>query len=365
MRIFRFLLVCLLLGIIMSPSYAQLNRKKIKRNNKAISKYHGNKNAFTKEKRYSYISFAVNTFNYLGEIAPKSNWGSTRIGNTRPGFSASFGHRFGPRYSLRGSFTYGRLIADDFKTADPGGENSQYRYIRNGSFRNDIMELSTVAVIDLFKNRGSYLSRVSLTPYLFAGVAVFHHNPKAQVPSAYVLPANTAPVAFANAGKWVALQPLGTEGQYANLDPSDANFGIKPYSLWQIAIPIGIGGRYRLADALDISIDIGARVLFTDYLDDISRNYVDLGVFDSDLARAMSNRSRDPLSASGEARDISNWNTTTYTGRDGVVYEVINGFGQEFPTNNRGGKNFNDMYFVTNFRVAYIIGGKFRRAKYR
>jgi len=365
MRIIKYLLVVFLAGVMLSPTHAQLNRRKIKKNNKAMRKFHGNKNTFTKEKKYSYLAFSINTMNYLGEIAPKSQWGSTKIGNTRPGFSLTYGHRFGPRYSVRGSFSYGRLLGDDNKVADPNGANSKYRWIRNSSFRNDIMELSAVAVIDWFKNEGSYLSRVNLTPYFLAGIAVFHHNPKAKVPSEYVLPANTAPTAFTNAGEWVALQPLGTEGQHAELLESDANYGIKPYSLWQISIPIGIGARYRLADALDISVDISVRWLFTDYIDDISRNYVDLGVLDSDLARAMSNRSRDPLSASGDARDLSGWNTITYTGRDGIDYEVINGFGEEGPTYNRGGSSINDIYFVTSFRIAYVLGGKFRRAKFR
>ncbi len=367
MRFIKLVFVFFLSGVLLTSANAQLSRKKIKKNNKAMSKFHGRKNTFTKQKKYGYLAFSVNTMNYLGEIAPKSTWGSTKLSKTRPGFSLSYGYRFGPRYTVRGSLSYGRLQSDDFDVADPNGENSKFRYIRNASFRNDILELSAVAIIDLFKNDGAYLSRVPITPYVLAGLAVFHHNPKAQVPSAYVLPANTTPTAFANAGEWVALQPLGTEGQNANLDPTtpaDANFGIKPYSLWQLAIPFGIGGRYRFADAIDFSVDISARFLFTDYIDDVSRNYVDLGVLDSDLARAMSNRSRDPLSASGEAR-VNSSTTTTYVGSDGVVYEIIRGFGEEGPTYNRGGSSFNDIYFVTSFRIAYIIGAKFRRAKFR
>ena len=365
MRIVRFLVVIFMAGVMLSPAHAQLSRKKIKKNNKAMRKFHGSKNTFTKQKRYSYLAFSVNTMNYLGEIAPKAQWGSTKISNTRPGFSVAYGQRIGPRYSIRGSFSYGRLLADDNKVADPTGDNSKFRWIRNSSFRNDIYELSAVALVDLLKNEAAYLSRVNLTPYLLAGIAVFHHNPQAKVPNDYVLPANTAPTAFANAGEWVALQPLGTEGQNADLDPTDANFGIEPYSLWQISIPIGIGARYRLADALDISLELSARWLFTDYIDDISKNYVDLGVLDSDLARAMSNRSRDPLSANGDVRDLTGWSTRTYTGRDLIDYEVINGFGEEHPTNNRGGSSINDIYFVTSFRMAYILGGKFRRAKFR
>ncbi len=355
----------ILSGVLISPLSAQMNRKRIKSNNRAMSKFHGKKNTFTKQKKYGTFGFSLNTMTYLGDIAPKASWGSFKFGLTRPGVSLSYGYRFGPRYTLEGSLSFGRLQSDDFKVADPASEESKYRWTRNASFRNDIIELSAVAVIDILKNEGSYLSRATLVPYVFIGIAGFHHNPKAMAPSEYVLAANTVPVAFPTAGEWTALQPLGTEGQNADLDPNDANFGSKPYSLWQVAIPIGIGMRYRLADALDLSFDFSIRVLFTDYIDDVSKNYVDLDVLESDMARAMSNRSRDALSASGEPRDISGLGTFVYTGRNGNDYEIINGYGNEGFGNKRGGSDVNDLYYVARFKIAYIMGAKFRRAKFR
>jgi Domain of unknown function (DUF6089) len=366
MRLAKLFLIIFLAGVLANETSAQLSRKKIKKNNKAMRKFHGKKNTFTKQKRYSSIGLSINSMSYLGDIAPKAKWGSTKVGFTRPGVTASYSYRIGPRYTLEGGLSFGRLQSDDYVVADPNSDESKYRYVRNASFRNDIWSISAIAKIDLFKNAGSHLNRPTLAPYLLAGIAGFHHNPKALVPAEYVLLANSSPVAFPNAGEWVALQPLGTEGQNANLDPTtDANFGNKPYSLWQISIPIGIGIRYRLADALDLSVDFSLRLLFTDYIDDVSQNYVDLDVLDSDLARAMSNRSRDALSAKGDPRDISGWSTNTYVGRNGNVYEVISGFGQEGFSNKRGGKDINDIYYVTSIKIAYIIGAKFRRAKFR
>ena len=366
MRILKLLVVLFVALACALPANAQLSRKKIKKNNKAMSRYKGSKNGFSKQKRYYSLGFSVNSLSYLGDIAPKARWGSTKLGFMRPGFSVNLDHRFGPRYTLRAALSYGRLQSDDFIVADPNDSDDRFRYLRNASFRNDILDLSVMAVVDLFKNDGSYLSRVPLTPYIQAGASVFHHNPKAKVPQSYVLPADQSThFEFPNAGEWVALQPLGTEGQNADLQPTDANFGNKPYSLWQFAIPIGLGVRYRLADALDISLDFTFKWLFTDYIDDVSQNYVDLGVLDSDLARAMSNRSRDPLSANGDPRDLSSWTTTTYTGVDGVEYEIVRGFGEEGAGYNRGGASINDVYYVTSFRIAYVIGGKFRRAKFR
>jgi hypothetical protein len=366
MHIIKVFAIIILSSILAIPASAQLSRNRIKSNNKAMSKFRGKKNTFSKQKKYYSFGISVNSMNYLGDIAPKASWGSTKVGNTRPGVTLSFAHRYGPRYSVLAGLSYGRLQSDDFKVSDPGSEESKYRYTRNASFRNDIWELSAVAVVDIIKNEASYLSRATLVPYVFAGIAGFYHNPKAKVPDNYVLDAGGGSTPLTEAGTWVALQPLGTEGQHAtDLVDTDANFGIKPYSLWQISIPIGVGIRYRLADALDLSFDFSVRVLFTDYIDDVSKNYVDLDVLDSDLARAMSDRSRDALSATGEPRDISGLGTQVYTGRNGNDYEVITGYGSEQGDNFRGSPKYNDMYYVASFKIAYIIGGKFRRAKFR
>jgi hypothetical protein len=139
---------------------------------------------------------------------------------------------------------------------------------------------------------------------------------------------------------------LGTEGQHATLDPTDANHGIKPYSLLVIAIPFGIGSRIKINDLLDLWIEVGVRYTFTDYLDDVSKNYVDLGVLKSPQAKAMSYRTAelglptDPI---------------TYQGRDQTFYTVQNGYGQEHPSNIRGNANANDVYVVTGLRVTRIL----------
>jgi uncharacterized protein DUF6089 len=357
--IFTFFLV-----MVLSTGFAQISRKQIKKNNKAMSKFKGKKNGFTKQKQYFYVGVGLNSMNYFGDIAPKSGIFSTKISSTRPGFTGTVGYRIGPRYTIQGSLSYGTLFSDDSKAADPTGENSQFRYKRNLHFRNDILELAVVGIIDLFQNQGSYLSRVQLTPYALIGLAGFHHSPKAKAPETNVHTGAAVP----EAGQWVKLQPLGTEGQYADLAPTDANFGIKPYSLWQLSIPFGLGARYKLGEALDISFDISFRYLFFDYIDDISSNYVDLDVLDSDLAKLMSDRSRETTSAfSGDDREqyFSSWDLRTYQGRNGGSYNVVNGYGSEQATNKRGGASDNDIYYVTSVRVSYILGSSFRRAKFR
>ncbi len=151
---------------------------------------------------------------------------------------------------------------------------------------------------------------------------------------------------------------------------TDVNSGIKQYKLVQLAIPFGIGARYRLNQVFDISMEFGIRYTFTDYLDDVSQNYVDLIVFNgdnADLPRYMSDRSLQPTGAEGGERDLSDVHVITYTDRGDPSnsYTVINGSGTDYNDTIRGNKTNNDVYFVTSIKVAYIIGATFTRAKFR
>jgi hypothetical protein len=100
--------------------------------------------------------------------------------------------------------------------------------------------------------------------------------------------------------------------------------------------------------------------LFTDYIDDVSKSYVDLGVFgNNELAKAMSYRTGEILPGDH-----------TYVGRDGQSYSVVSGYGEEFTdakgnTNMRGSKNDKDIFMVTSIKLTYILGKSFHRAKFR
>jgi hypothetical protein len=352
MRKLCFVLVSLLFLIgLSSDSIAQLNRKTIKKNNKRIASYKGKKGGFGSQNVYTGIGFSVNALNYFGDLSPFPSKFSTDISFTNPAFGISMFHRFGPRYTLQVQYMYGTLKGSDGESADKSDlSNGIFRYQRNLSFKNHIHELSAVAVFDLFDNPSTYISRVNWTPYAFIGIAAFYHNPQGQAP-AKDIKGNPLP----EAGQWVDLQPLGTEGQNSTLLSTDVNSGIKPYSLIQVAIPFGVGARFRLTEVMDLWGDLGFRYTFTDYLDDVSNNYVDLGVLKSPLAQAMSYRS-------GE---LNPTNLTTYAGRDGQNYSVVPGYGQEFKDNIRGNNKSNDIYMVTSIRITYIMGATFHKAKFR
>lgn len=358
MRSRLYLVIAIIILIVSNESYGQMNRKSIKRNNKRISSFKGRKSIFSKEKRYNAIGFNLSALNYYGDLAPRPNRLSTDISFTRPSLGISFIHRFGPRYSVVGMFMYGTLKGSDSKSANEADtQNGVFRHRRNLSFRNRIKEFSIVAMFDLFQNQSTYISRVKWTPYTYIGFACFFHNPQAKAP-ATDLNGNPLP----QAGKWVDLQPLGTEGQHAKLNPGDANYGIKPYHKFQPAIPFGIGARFRFNELIDFAAEIGFRYTFTDYLDDVSRNYVDLGVFgDNELAKAMSYRSseiqevlQDPSLLRPEQSPV-----------DGKTYYLLPGYGKEHPENIRGQKSNRDIYMVTTIKASYIIGKTFHRAKFR
>jgi Domain of unknown function (DUF6089) len=347
MRKLCFAVVCLflLLGST-SDSYAQFNRKSIKKNNHRIASFRGKKHGFGRNNVYSGIGFSVNALNYFGDLSPLPSKFSTDISFTNPGFGLSLFHRFGPRYTLQIQYMYGTLKGSDKESAGKSGDPS-FRNQRNLSFRNHIHELSAVAYFDLFENQSTYISRVKWTPYVYLGIAGFYHNPQAQLTTS---------------SDWVDLQPLGTEGQYSDLKPGDANYGIKPYSLLQVAIPFGIGARFRINEVMDLWADIGFRYTFTDYLDDVSANYVDLGVLKSDLARSFSYRSGELKPTDLRPGVVAE---TYLSAGDGKTYSTIPGYGRENPENIRGNKSQNDVYMVTSIKLTYILGKTFHKAKFR
>ena len=341
--------------LISTDSFGQLNAGQIRRKNRKIGQYRGSQK-FGRHFQYQAIGFSVNAMNYFGEVAPRASFTSTDIKYTRPGFSIYATHRYGPRWTAEASYTWGTISADDFTATDPSIDDDLPRYIRNISFRNRISELSFSITADLKKNHATYTSRVGFTPFAFAGLALIYHNPQGKVNENSSLP---------EAGEWVKLRPLGTEGQYSE------HYAAKPYSRLQVAIPFGIGVRYRLTSLLDLSLKVGVRWLFTDYIDDVSGSYVDLGALDSDLAKAMSDRSMETTALNGEVRDferIMEWtNPETYVSKyDGQTYTVWNGFGSDNHSSNiRGNKNYNDIITSLQIRIAYILGGSVAKAKYR
>jgi hypothetical protein len=340
-KFYPVLVAVILVAFASEGALAQFNRGLIKKNNKRIASYRGKKRGFGRDKIYTAVGVSVSALNYYGDIAPLPKRISTDISFTRPAIGVSLAHRFGPRYTLMGQFMYGTLSASDAKETTATGEG-QFRNTRNLSFRNRIKELSVLAYFDLFKNESTYISRVAWTPYAYIGIAAFINNPEAQAP-ATDLQGNALP----EAGKWVALRPLHTEG--------------KSYGLVQPAIPFGVGARFRINEVMDLWGDIGFRYTFTDYIDDVSGNYVALTSLKSPLAQAMAYRSNE-IYPNG-AKPGSGTQNSGLLDKNGQPVYLVSGYGAA--GDKRGSSNNRDIYMVTTIRLTYILGANFHKAKFR
>ncbi len=335
-----FLVVCFIFSSQLAVSQ-RINDQKIRSSRYSINK------------KYTSVGLSLSAINYFGDLAPREDIFSTNLSLTRPNAGIFVIRRLGPRFSVRGSFNWGRLKGDDFESADPDQDPDRFRYVRNLQFRNDIKELALVGIIDFAENLATYRSRKQVVPYLFAGVAVFHHNPKALVPEVDVNNGNTP---FPNAGEWVDLAPLQTEGIN--------------YKKVQLAIPFGVGVRFRMNERWDLAVEIGYRHLFFDHIDDVSGDFVDLGSLSSDLARALSDRSRETVAVeSGELRQtgvIPNQMESYVSSFDGNTYTTIAGYGRDARDNVRGDRDDNDIYIITGFQLSYILSSaRFKRPKFR
>lgn len=289
---------------------------------------------------YWSIGGQVNIVNYFGDLNPWTQYLGADSKFTRPSFMIHATRKFGRRIHVRANFGWARLRGDDFISAAVFKPEHQPRYARNLHFRNDVKEFGITGIFDIFPSarrtvvrtkspraRGRMIrERVRWTPYVFAGVGLIIHNPRAKTPESL-------------GGEWVALQPLGTEGQQTGLPQYQA-----PYSLVQPVFPVGIGVRWKLNQRIDIGVEMGLRFTLTDYLDDVGGNYPIAADLQSDLARTMSNRTLETTSAVfGTERAV------VIRASDGEI---------------RGNSNEKDTYLVTGFHVYYILGNFFRRPRF-
>lgn len=284
---------------------------------------------------YSTVGFGIGTSNYYGDMASYTTPLRSTFGMMRWNMSGNYTRHFTPRLAARASFTYARIAGDDYKMNKKDPTN--LRYARNLSFRNDLKEFAIEGIFKLTPDNRSYDRRPQFSAYLFGGIAVVAHNPKAL---------DTL------GGNWVKLQSLGTEGQGR---PGYA----KPYSLIQFAIPLGIGVRYKFNDRFDIGAELGFRKTFTDYLDDVAGNYADPAVFaDNPLALKMANKSterytvRKGVDRTGGLKQFvqTNYGVTTEDPFS-VVKQNYGTTGYARGTN----PNLKDNYLIGTIHISYIL----------
>jgi hypothetical protein len=200
---------------------------------------------------HSTVSIGMGSSNYIGDLAPLGGFGQTGIQSMRWNVGAQFTRHFSKNFSARFGLSYVRLAGDD-NYFDQNGDFSG-SYYRNLHFQNDLKELTVLGIFELMGNKEFIRKRPQFAPYVMAGIAAFSHDPKARKDAVM---SNGTLVK----GNWISLHGQNT--------PSEGN----SYSLVGLAIPVGIGFRYRLTDDFDLGFEIIHRVAFSDYLDDVSDN---------------------------------------------------------------------------------------------
>lgn len=182
-----------------------------------------------------HFSARAGMMGYQGDLKAKP----ITLSQTKPMFSLGARYDLTQHIMARSYFTYGAVTATDKK-----GTAAMKQ--RNLDFQSKIIDWELGAQYNILN-----LNNHWWTPYVFAGVGVFHFNP-------YTKDADDAKQ---------FLKPMSTEGQ--GFMP-----GVNNYSLTQFNIPFGFGIDYLLGEDHRIGLDFGYRYLMTDYLDDVSDKYV-------------------------------------------------------------------------------------------
>jgi len=207
----------------------------------------------------------------------------------------------------------------DSTIKDKNGDEA-FRKARNLAFKSSVLEgyaaLEISPTVFLEKYDG-LLGKIR--PYGLIGIGVFHFNPKGE----YYAPNGSA--------KWVALHPLSLEGQGFAEYPDR-----KQYSLTQMELPMGFGFKYFIKENMFIGIEVLHRQTFTDYVDDVSTNYIDPSLFSKYLTPEQT-------AMALQLNNRQNFSPTNPT-RIGTG-----------PDPQRGDPTQNDAFFSTIFRMGWRL----------
>lgn len=230
--------------------------------------------------------------NYTGDLQEKQ----FTLDQSGTSFGAGLSYEVLPKLLIRGALAFGKIGADDKFSSKPLSRQ------RNLNFKSNIYEGSLVADYSLFD-----LQARRVTPYVFGGLAVFRFNP----------------YTYDSLGSKVYLKVLSTEGQGLFEYPDR-----KPYKLKQFSIPFGIGVRLRITENAYLGYEIGLRKTFTDYIDDVSRTYID-------EALLASNRGRKAVEMAFRSNELKDTNLP-------------------YPQDNtvRGGEKYKDWYYFSGITLS-------------
>lgn len=224
--------------------------------------------------------FAIGPLFFLGDLGGSAGTGKTFVKDVDfPLTKVSKGLYLNVYPSewigFRVAANHGILEGDDSQTPAKGGAEV-FRKDRNLKFRSTMMEAYAGLEVypTIFMEQYDGLQG-KLRPYGMIGLGVFHFNPKGEYTANGV-------------SQWVELQPLRLEGQGMKEYPTR-----KMYSRTQLHMPMAVGAKYFLKENMYIGLEILHRKTFTDYVDDVSTNYIDNNLFQNYLTpeqTAMANQ---------------------------------------------------------------------------
>jgi hypothetical protein len=224
-----------------------------------------------------HVSGRIGFSNYQGDLQDR------RFIMSQAKLTGSLGLRYdiSEHITARTFLSLGTLMAAD------GNNKSNELKKRNLDFHSRIIDFELGAQYQLFS-----LNNKWWTPYIFGAVGIFNFNP----------------ATLTNAGDKVFLAPLSTEGQ-GFVD------GRNPYKRWQFMIPFGLGAEYAITEDLRVGLEFGYRATFTDYIDDVSKGYVDENLLLANKgaqAVELAYRGNGSYPAAGERRGNPNNNDAYY-----------------------------------------------------
>jgi hypothetical protein len=192
------------------------------------------------------FGFGVGAGHYFGDLNTRANLNRPKVAAT-----AFFRKNLSNYIAARVGISFAQLGYSDIYN-----DHNKYMNSRNLSFNSRVWELTVQGDFNFFRFMPGE-PEYSFTPYITFGAGVFSYDPYA-----YLL------------DEKIFLRPLGTEGQGSALYPDR-----KTYGTTALCIPFGGGIKYSLNDRINIGLEVLHRFTNTDYLDDVSKTYVDPAVF--------------------------------------------------------------------------------------
>ena len=183
---------------------------------------------------------------YFGDLNTRAHLNRPKIAAT-----AFFRKNFGNYIALRVGASFAQLGYSDIYN-----DHNSYMQTRNLSFNSNVWELALQGDFNFFRFMPGE-PEYNFTPYVTFGVGVFNYDPFAML-----------------AGQKHYLRPLNTEGQGSSSYPDR-----KPYGSMAFCIPFGVGVKYCINERINVGFEIIHRVTGTDYLDDVSKTYVNTSLF--------------------------------------------------------------------------------------